>query len=58
MKIQGNHAAAMAYYRDIINTMERDLEHYQTYAGSSAYELNHLQPYENTAEKSAFHWVG
>lgn len=58
MKIQGNHAAAMAYYRDIINTMERDLEHYQTYAGSSAYELNHLKPYENTAEKSAFHWVG
>lgn len=58
LKIQGSHAAAMAAYRDIINTMERDLEHYQTYAGSEAYELNHLKPYENTEEKAAFHWIG
>lgn len=58
MKISGNHAGAMTVYRDVINTMERDLEHYQTYANSEAYELNHLKPYENTAEKTAFHWVG
>ena len=58
MNIQGNHAGAGAAYRDIVNTMERDLEHYQTYANSEAYELNHLKPYENTAEKTAFHWVG
>lgn len=58
MKISGNHAGAMTVYRDVINTMERDLEHYKTYANSEAYELNHLKPYENTAEKTAFHWVG
>ena len=58
MKISGNHAGAMTVYRDVINTMERDLEHYKTYANSEAYELNHLKPYENTAEKTAFHFVG
>ena len=45
-------------YMRLINRLETDLSLYPTYAGSEAYRLNHLTPYENHEEDSAFHFVG
>ena len=56
--IQGNKGTAYEYFRRLMNTLEGDLEHFSTYANSSAYECNHFEPYENRQEDSAFHFIG
>lgn len=56
--VQGNHAVAIEYYRRLMNTLEREIGKYPTYASSDAYTRNHMEPYENTADKGAFHFVG
>ena len=54
---QNRHMQEELYMR-LINRLEADLSHYSTYAGSEAYRLNHIKPYENTQDSSAFHFVG
>lgn len=56
--IQGNKGTAYEYFRRLMNTLESDLESFQTYAGSQAFEVNHSKPYENRKEDGAFHFVG
>ncbi len=56
--LQKNKGLAYEYFRRLINTLESDLEKFSTYAGSQAFEARHFKPYENTKEKSAFHFVG
>ena len=56
--MQGNNQAVTEYYRRLMNTLEGDLDTYNTYAGSLAFETNHFKPYENTEESGAFHFVG
>ena len=45
-------------YNSLINCLEADLSKYPVYADSEAYRLNHLEPYQNHAGDSAFHFVG
>lgn len=56
--IQGNKGTAYEYFRRLMNTLEGDLSSFSTYAESQAYECNHLKPYENRQEDSAFHFIG
>ena len=56
--IAQNHHLKDELYMRLINRMEADLSLYPTYADSEAYRLNHITPYENHAEDSAFHFVG
>ena len=58
MSVIGNKGTAYEYYRRLMNTLEGDLETFQTYANSSAFEVNHFKPYENRKEDGAFHFVG
>lgn len=56
--ISQNHSYKESAYKEIINTLEADLERYPTYQLGEGYKLNHFKPYENHAEDSAFHFVG
>lgn len=56
--LQGNKGTAYEYFRRLMNTLEGDLESFQTYHNSDAYEANHFKPYENRKEDGAFHFVG
>lgn len=58
MSVIGNKGTAYEYYRRLMNTLEGDLETFQTYANSSAFKVNHFKPYENRKEDGAFHFVG
>ena len=51
-------ATAEEYFRRLMNTLEKDLVTFETYANSQAFEVNHAKPYENKQEDSAFHFVG
>ena len=56
--IQGRRDMQVEYFRRLMNCLEKDLEHFETYASSEAYRTNHFEPYENTQDKGAFHFVG
>lgn len=56
--VQRNSTIAIELYRRLMNTLERNPEKYPTYASSDVYVRNHMEPYENTADKGAFHFVG
>lgn len=58
LAIRGDQYSVEKYYKRLMNTIEGDLTKYSTYANSKAYELNHLKPYENKKDDSAFHFVG
>lgn len=49
---------AYSYWRRLMNFIEKNVDNYTTYKDSEAYELNHLEPYENKKDDSAFHFVG
>lgn len=56
--VQRNNAIAIEFFRRLMNTLERNIEKYPTYGASDVYRRNHIEPYENTADKGAFHFVG
>ena len=56
--VQGNKGVMYEYYRRLMNTLESDLDSFQTYANSKAFETNHFKPYENKRDAGAFHFVG
>lgn len=58
MRISGRYKEAEGMLRNIIDHMERNASDYPTYHNSEAYKSNHIKPYENHAEDSAFHFVG
>lgn len=56
--IQNNQQLMFEYYRRLMNTLESDLDSFDTYRDSDAFAANHFKPYENHAEDSAFHFCG
>lgn len=58
MAIMGNNQAVQEYFRRLMNTLEGDLDSFETYRNSQAFEANHFEPYENRKEDGAFHFVG
>lgn len=56
--IAQNHQLKEELYMRLINRLEADLSLYPKYADSEAFRLNHVTPYENHADDSAFHFVG
>ncbi len=50
--------SAYIWYRRLMNYLEKNIDSFATYASSDAYATNHLEPYENKQESSAFHFVG
>lgn len=56
--VTGNeHVKRMFFYR-LMNQLEDHLDKYPTYSNSKAYQVNHAEPYKNTAESTAFHFLG
>ena len=58
LSIRGDQKTAQEYFRRLMNTLEGNLEAFPAYADSQAFAVNHMKPYENKKDSSAFHFVG
>lgn len=56
--ITGNEHVKDMFYNRLMNQLENNLDKYPAYANSQAYKVNHAEPYRNTAESTAFHFIG